>query len=78
MRLGLCDDQSKWPPLREFGAIWRFHAYKLARIYLNVAEGRRIKGSDLFDAHHYVAASYMNVMVSDDRDLRDTCPQIAR
>lgn len=77
-RLSLPEDRSKWPPPRAFEAIWRFHAYKMARIYLNVGEGRRIRGSDMFDTHHYVAASYTNVMVSDDRDLRDTCAQIPR
>jgi hypothetical protein len=77
-RLGLSQDRREWPQPRELESIWRFHAYKMARIYLNVGEGRRVRGSDLYDAHHYVAASYADVTVSDDRDLRATCGVIPR
>ena len=33
-----------------------------ARMRLDIGEGRRIKGSDLYDAHHYVAASYTDLI----------------
>jgi hypothetical protein len=72
IRLNLCAERRNWPHPQAFESIWRFHAYKMARIYLNVRENRRIQGSDLFDAHHYVAASYTNIMVCNDGDLRDT------
>ncbi len=53
-------------------ALWHFYAYKMARIYLNVGEGRRIQPSDLLDAHHFVGASYAGVLVTDDRAFRET------
>jgi hypothetical protein len=57
-------------------SLWNFYAYRMARIYLNVGENRRIKSSDLLDAHHFVAASYAGRLVTDDRGLRETIESI--
>jgi hypothetical protein len=77
-RLGLPEDRANWPVPSALQSIWRYYAYRMARIHLNVGEGRRVRGSDSYDAHHYAAASSMDIMVSDDRDLRATCAEIPR
>ena len=75
-RLGLPDDRTSWPSPRALQSIWRYYAYRMARIFLNVGENRRVRGSDSYDAHHYAAASSMDILVSDDGDLRATCTVI--
>ena len=72
-QLGLPDDRAAWPQPKVLESIWRFYAYKMARIHLNVGEGRRVPGSDLYDAHRYVSASHCDVLVTDDDDFRTTC-----
>ena len=62
--------------VRALPTLWNFHAYKLARIEMNVGENRRIETSDPADAHHYTLGAYATVFVSDDRAMRDTCRAI--
>lgn len=52
---------------------WCFVSYKLARIKLNLAENRSIKESDYLDADHYSGGPYYDVLVTDDKALRETC-----
>ena len=59
-------------PVRMLPSLWNLHAYKMARIALNVGENRRIKPSDDADANHYVCGSYADIFVSDDADLLAT------
>jgi hypothetical protein len=75
-RLGLPEDRRNWPAPSALQSIWRYYTYRMARIYLNVGENRRVPGTDSYDAHHYAAASSMDIMVSDDGDLRATCAAI--
>lgn len=75
-RLGLPEDRTSWPTPSGLQSIWRYYAYRMARIYLNVGENRRVRGTDSYDAHHYAAASSMDIMVTDDGDLRATCAAI--
>jgi len=77
-RLGLPEDRASWPVPSALRTVWRYYAYRMARIHLNVGEGRRVRGSDSYDAHHYAAATTMDILVSDDRDLRATCAEIPR
>ena len=39
-RLGLSANPAAWPKPQALQSIWHFHAYKMARIFLNVGEGR--------------------------------------
>jgi hypothetical protein len=50
-RLGLPADPAAWPKPQALQSIWDSHAYKMARIHLNVGEGRKVLGSDMYDAH---------------------------
>lgn len=61
-------------------AFWRFHAYKVARIALvhSRREGGGLKATDAADAHHYAAAGYADVLVSDDGALHLTVEAIPR
>jgi hypothetical protein len=77
-RLGLPEDRTRWPVPSALQTIWRYYGYRMARVHLNVGEARRVRGSDSYDAHHYAAATTMDVLVSDDRDLRATCAEIPR
>jgi hypothetical protein len=54
-------------------SLWLFVRFKMARIVLNVGEGRRIDASDLNDARHYASGAYFDVLVTDDRRFRETC-----
>lgn len=54
---------------------WLFVAYSLARIKFNVVEGRRINDSDGFDREHFAACAYADVLVTDDKALRETVAQ---
>jgi hypothetical protein len=57
-------------------SVRRFVAYYMGRMILNLGSNRRIDGSDAYDARHYVAASYADVMVTDDARFRETYQQI--
>jgi hypothetical protein len=50
----------------------------MARIYLNVGENRSIKESDYYDAEHWAAATYADVLVRDDAAMTDTMKLISR
>jgi hypothetical protein len=60
----------------EVPSVRRFVAYYMGRMILNLGSNRRIDGSDAYDARHYVAASYADVMVTDDARFRQTYQQI--
>lgn len=70
--LDLSPEQTKCPDPMAIPTAWRLVAYKRARIYLNVGEGRRIDASDIYDAFHHAYAGYAQIMVSDDRRLSHT------
>lgn len=55
-----------------FPSAWMFTAYKLARLVATLGEGRKIKPSDLADAHHVACGAYIDVLVTDDAELRRT------
>ena len=44
----------------------------MARIVLTVGLGRKIRDSDLHDAHHYAMASYADVLVTQDGGFAET------
>jgi hypothetical protein len=63
--------------LRElFPSAWHLASFRLARVKLNLGEGRSIQRSDYFDAEHYASGAYFDVLVTDDKAFRDTCALI--
>lgn len=74
--LELPDDETVWPAFENLSALWNGYSFAMALIYLNVGENRAIRASDDVDRHHYVAASYTDVLVTDDDDFRRTCEMI--
>lgn len=55
---------------------WLFTAFKLARLARNLGEGRAIKASDYLDADHVGCSAYFDVLVTDDKELRETCAML--
>ena len=51
---------------------WHFTRFKLARIRLNLGDGRAIKASDYVDAEHYAIGSYIDVLATDDGPFKET------
>ena len=51
---------------------WAFTAFKLVRIKLNLGDRRAIKEGDYFDAEHFAACPYFDVLVTDDKAFRET------
>lgn len=51
---------------------WLFAAYRLSRMVYTLGEGQRIQASDLADAHHVSAGAYYDILVTDDKRLRQT------
>jgi hypothetical protein len=49
-----------------------FVAYRLGRLARTMGEGRRIEDSDLADAHHVACGPYIDLLVTDDKELRNT------
>lgn len=49
-----------------------FVAIRLARLARTIGEGRKIQDSDLADAHHVACGPYIDVLVTDDKELRST------
>lgn len=70
--LGLRPWPSSWPNPRTAFSLWNVTAFFLTRIYLNLAEGASIKPSDFYDAVHYSAASYSDIMITDDTAFSNT------
>ena len=60
--------------LQRMPALWRFNAYKAARIALmhSRREGGALQKTDAADALHYATAAYADVFVSDDGPLHRT------
>jgi len=54
---------------RSFPSAWAFTSIRLARLTFTLGEGRKIKASDLADAHHVAAGPYFDVLVTDDKEL---------
>jgi len=73
---GLAPDPGSWPDPAAVPTVWGMFAYKMARMHLNIGERRRVDGSDFYDAHHYVAASYADILVTDDSAFGLTCDLI--
>lgn len=57
-------------------SVWHFTAFKLARLARNLGEGRSIKAGDYLDADHVGCGSYFDVLVTDDKELRETCAML--
>lgn len=55
-----------------FPSLWMFTASRLARIPATLGEGRKIQPSDLADAHHVASGPYVDLFVTNDRELRRT------
>jgi hypothetical protein len=72
---GLPDDTALWPDPVKLPTIRAIIVSHLARIYMQLVEHRKILESDEHDSHHYAAASYSDVFVSEDRAFRDTLAQ---
>ena len=49
-----------------------FVAFRLGRLARTMGEGRRLQDSDLADAHHVACGPYIDVLVTDDNELRNT------
>lgn len=49
-----------------------FVAVRLARLARTMGEARRIQDSDLADAHHVACGPYIDVLVTDDKELSST------
>ena len=65
--------EDDWPDPRQVLSVWQKFAFYLARIKQTVGEGRRIQPSDFYDVDHYVHASYVDLMVTDDGPFTETC-----
>jgi hypothetical protein len=74
--LGLPDDRSLWPDPTTLPALRAFITASLARIYLQHAHDRKIQGGDDHDTHHYAAASYADVLVTEDKALRTVLDRV--
>lgn len=55
-----------------YPSAWTFYAIRLARLVATLGEGRRIARSDLADAHIVSSGPYVDVVVTDDKALRDS------
>ncbi len=75
---GLPDDRSKWPAPGDLPTIRAMIISYMARLFLNFAEHRKISDGDRHDSHHYAAASYADVLVTEDKAFRATLEQIPR
>lgn len=56
----------------EVPSAWAFVAIRLARLARTMGEGRKIQDSDLADAHHVACGPYIDVLVTDDKELHNT------
>ena len=70
--LGLPVSEDDWPEPRHVPSAWHKTTFYLAWIKQTVGESRRIEPSDRYDIDHYVHASYVDLMVTNDRRFRDT------
>lgn len=77
-RSALPQDEKDWPRPSELPLIRGFLHYKIARIWLNVGEGRKINESDYYDAEHFACATYADFLVTEDKSFRETCRLAAR
>jgi hypothetical protein len=65
-RFHLPDDRSLWPNPANLPTIRAVMFSNLARIYLQNLEHRKISEGDAHDSHHYAAACYADVFVTED------------
>jgi hypothetical protein len=66
-------DPTHWPTPGSLPTLRAWMAYKIARIYLNMGENRRVDEGDFYDAQHFAGAAYCDWLVTEDKRLRDTC-----
>ena len=71
--LGLPVSEDDWPEPRKVPSAWHKTAFYLAWLKQTVGEGRRIQPSDRYDIDHYVHASYVDLLVTNDNRFRATC-----
>lgn len=75
---GLPEDRSRWPAPGDLPTIRAMIISYMARLFLNFAEHRKISDGDRHDSHHYAAASYADILVTEDKALRATLAKIPR
>lgn len=75
-RLGLPVSQDDWPEHRQVPSAWHKTAFYLAWLKQTVGKSRKIKPSDRYDIDHYVNASYVDLMVTQDGPFQATCGMI--
>lgn len=68
-------DEDPRPAPRSVPSVWHFVAYRLALVVQHLSEGHAAKASDYYDAEHYSAASYADILVTDDTGFRRTVSQ---
>lgn len=61
-----------------FPSAWSFVAIRLAKLVHVLGERRKIRDSDLADAHHVACAPYIDLLVTDDRALGQAIDLLAR
>ncbi len=71
--LALPVSEDDWPEPRQVPSAWHKHAFYLALINQKVGERRKIQPSDHDDVDHYVHASYVDLMVTNDGPFSETC-----
>jgi hypothetical protein len=62
----------------ELFSLRRFTEYQMIRMIRNVSHEAKIKGSDFFDFHQYVASGYCDLFICDDGEFRTSCEKINR
>lgn len=73
MRKGLYrHDPGTGTGLEQFPTSWLLNSYRAARTVYTIGDGRRIKPSDLADAHHAACGAYYDILVTDDAGFIDT------
>ena len=75
-RLGLPVSEDDWPEPRQVPSAWHKTAFYLAWLKQTVGESRKIKPSDRYNIDHYVNASYVDLMVTQDGPFQATCGMI--
>lgn len=75
---GLPDDRALWPDPVKLPTIRAIIVSNLARIYMQLVEHRKISEGDEHDSHHYAAASYADVFVSEDGPFRATLAKVPK
>lgn len=75
--LGLPANEDEWPPANRLPTVWAFAGYAVARLYLQMHDGRKVDPNDHPDSLHYMSAIYADELVLTDRKFERTielCP----